>query len=44
MSFSQDAWQSARPWFDAMLRHPFLTALADGSLEEATFLRYLVDR
>ncbi len=43
MSFSQDAWQSARPWFDAMLRHPFLTALADGSLEEATFLRYLAD-
>jgi thiaminase (transcriptional activator TenA) len=43
VSFSQDAWQSVRPWFDAMLRHPFLSALADGSLEEATFVRYLVD-
>lgn len=43
MSFSEGAWQSVRPWFDAMLGHPFLAELADGSLAEATFVRYLVD-
>jgi thiaminase (transcriptional activator TenA) len=43
MTFSEDAWRSAGPWFDAILRHPFLDALADGSLPEATFIRYLVD-
>ena len=43
VSFSEEAWGSVRPWFDAILRHPFIAALADGSLEEATFVRYLVD-
>ena len=43
MTFSQDAWRAAGPWFDAILRHPFLDALADGSLPEATFVCYLVD-
>ena len=43
MSFSDEAWASVRPWFDAILRHPFIAALADGSLEEAAFVRYLVD-
>jgi thiaminase/transcriptional activator TenA len=43
MTFSEDAWRSSGPWFEAILRHPFLDALADGSLPEATFVRYLVD-
>jgi thiaminase/transcriptional activator TenA len=43
MTFSEDAWRSAGPWFEAILRHPFLRALADGSLPEETFVRYLVD-
>lgn len=43
MTFSEDAWQSVGDWFGAILDHPFLSALADGGLEEATFARYLVD-
>lgn len=43
MTFSEDAWRASGPWFDAILRHPFLDALADASLPEATFVRYLVD-
>ena len=43
MSFSDEAWRSVQPWFDAMLRHPFLDALGAGTLEEDTFVRYLVD-
>ena len=43
MSFSQDAWRSAGPWFDAICRHPFLRSLTDGSLPEDTFVRYLID-
>lgn len=43
MSFSEDAWQSVGPWFDAICRHPFLLGLTDGSLPEEAFTRYLVD-
>jgi thiaminase/transcriptional activator TenA len=43
VTFSEDAWRSVGPWFDAILGHPFLGSLADGSLPEATFVRYLVD-
>lgn len=43
MSFSDAAWSSVADWFDAILDHPFLVALGDGVLEEATFARYLVD-
>lgn len=43
MSFSEAAWDSAAPWFDTILAHPFLQSLRDGSLEEETFVRYLVD-
>jgi phosphoglycerate dehydrogenase-like enzyme/thiaminase len=43
VTFSEDAWRAAGPWFEAILRHPFLDALTDGSLPEATFVRYLVD-
>lgn len=43
MSFSEEAWRSAEPWFDAICRHPFLQGLGDGSLPEEAFVRYLVD-
>ena len=41
--WSEQAWQSVAPWYDAILRHPFLTALTDGSLPDDVFARYLVD-
>ncbi|SDS00558.1 TenA family protein [Microlunatus soli] len=41
--FSEDAWQSVGAWFTAITSHPFLTALADGSLPEQVFCRYLID-
>ncbi|WP_051425899.1 TenA family protein [Jiangella gansuensis] len=43
MNFSADAWAAARPWYDAIRRHPFLTGLADGTLDRTVFLRYIVD-
>lgn len=43
MTFSDTSWRSVDDWFAAIVDHPFLRALADGSLEEATFARYLVD-
>ena len=43
MNFSESAWQSAGPWFESILAHPFVLALGDGSLDEVTFVRYLVD-
>lgn len=41
--FSEQAWRSVRSWFTATVEHPFLTALADGSLPEQVFCRYLID-
>lgn len=43
MSFSETAWESADAWFKAILDHPFVRALGDGTLAEDTFARYLVD-
>ncbi|PZF86225.1 TenA family protein [Jiangella anatolica] len=43
MSFSSDAWIAAATWYDAIRKHPFLTGLADGTLERTVFLRYLAD-
>ncbi|MGH3424954.1 MAG: TenA family protein [Nocardioidaceae bacterium] len=43
MSFTEDAWVSVRPWFDAITSHPFVVALTDGSLERDVFVRYLLD-
>ena len=40
---SQECWQSVGDWFDAICRHHFVTGLADGSLPEDVFVRYLVD-
>ncbi|MDN5854579.1 MAG: TenA family protein [Actinomycetia bacterium] len=41
--WSEQAWRSVAPWYDAILEHPFLRALTDGSLPEDVFARYLVD-
>lgn len=41
--FSERAWSAAGPWFAAITGHRFIRGLADGSLPEAVFLRYLLD-
>ena len=43
MSFSDEAWTSVKPWFDAILTHPFVMSLSDGTLPEEVFARYLLD-
>jgi thiaminase/transcriptional activator TenA len=43
MSFSETAWTSVRPWFDAIMTHPFVVALAEGTLPPHVFTRYLLD-
>lgn len=43
MSFSADAWAAAAPWYDAIRAHPFVTGLADGTLDRKVFLRYIAD-
>lgn len=43
MNFAETAWDSAFPWFETILAHPFVRSLCDGSLDERTFVRYLVD-
>lgn len=41
--FSARAWAHVQPWYEAVLTHPFVTALLDGSLDADVFARYLVD-
>lgn len=43
MSFSHDAWNDGRPWYEAMLEHPFVAQLGNGELNQSIFYRYLVD-
>jgi thiaminase/transcriptional activator TenA len=43
MTFSQAAWQAAGPWFTRIVDHEFVRALGDGTLEEDTFVAYLID-
>ncbi|NED97965.1 thiaminase II [Phytoactinopolyspora alkaliphila] len=43
MGFSADAWERAKPWYEAILEHPFVRELGDGSLDREVFLRYIVD-
>lgn len=43
MSFSAQAWERAAPWYDAILSHPFVRELGDGTLDRKVFLRYIVD-
>lgn len=34
MSFSTEAWQRADVWYQAVLSHPFIRGLSDGTLAE----------
>lgn len=43
MTFSEDAWDDVQDWYAAIVAHPFVTGLADGSLPTDVFTRYLVD-
>lgn len=41
--FTGELWASAEATYQAILRHPFLTGLADGSLDVRAFRFYLVE-
>ncbi|OMC01502.1 thiaminase II [Mycolicibacterium fortuitum] len=40
-SWSARLWESIEPTFTAILEHPFLTGLTDGSLDDAAFAHYV---
>ena len=42
MSFTRELWASMAPIYEAILRHPFLTGLTDGSLPRERFVFYAV--
>ncbi len=42
MSFTADLWTSIAPIYAAILRHPFVTGLTDGSLPASSFRFYAV--
>ena len=42
MSFSGDLWQSITPIYAAILEHPFVRGLTDGSLPREAFRFYAV--
>jgi thiaminase/transcriptional activator TenA len=42
MRFTADLWRSIEPIYAAILRHPFVTGLTDGSLPRASFQFYAV--
>src|SRR2546427_4714641 len=42
MTFTAELWTSIAPTYAAILRHPFLTGLTDGSLPRASFQFYAV--
>lgn len=39
--WSQEAWEVARPAYEAILKLPFLNEMADGSLSQERFIRYI---
>ena len=39
--WSTQAWEAALPFYNAILRHPFITGLADGTLPQESFLHYI---
>lgn len=41
MQLSRDLWQGIVPIYEAILEHPFLTGLVDGSLDPVSFAFYL---
>src|SRR5205085_5483864 len=42
MSFTTELWAAIEPIFDAILRHPFVRGLTDGSLPRESFQFYAV--
>ena len=42
MSFTDELYEAARPLWDAQLEHPFVRGLADGSLPEEIFRRWVL--
>src|SRR2546426_6339678 len=42
MAFTQELWQSIGPIYAAILRHPFVRGLTDGSLARESFQFYAV--
>ncbi|HEU5196478.1 MAG TPA: thiaminase II [Methylomirabilota bacterium] len=42
MSFTRELWAAMAPVYAAILRHPFLTGLTDGSLPQERFVFYAV--
>ena len=42
MRFTSDLWTAIAPIYDAILRHPFIRGLTDGSLPRETFQFYAV--
>jgi thiaminase (transcriptional activator TenA) len=42
MSFTRELWSDMTPVYDAILRHPFVRGLTDGSLPRAAFRFYAV--
>ena len=42
MTFTEECWRAITPIYDAILRHPFLRGLTDGSLSRDAFMFYVV--
>lgn len=42
MSFSAELWKSIEPIYGAILRHPFIQGLGDGSLDRESFRFYVI--
>jgi thiaminase/transcriptional activator TenA len=42
MGLSAELWKSIEPIYDAILRHPFIRGLGDGSLDHETFKFYVL--
>ena len=42
MTFTDELWQAIQPIYDAILRHPFVRGLTDGSLSRDAFRAYVI--
>lgn len=41
MSWTQEVWQASKPIYERIVRHPFITELAAGTLSSERFVRYI---
>lgn len=41
-SFSEQAWQAAQPYMQAILHHPFIEKVSQGTLDEDVFAHFLI--